>query len=165
MQNLCLEASYLCKLPWVALELTISDLHISGPTWWPFLVPSHKCFFFWLQSYPFPMMLLWLNESAGAFVICCQVFWAAAFLGFSQAVTAASGLSAGCLLCSFFLLINAYILSEWPVLRVTEWLMCFVAFSFGTPPDLPRLELIEVCSLLQSDSPTRYPLHQLLLTA
>lgn len=146
-------------IPWVAPQLTISDLHTSGLTWWLFLV-SLVSIFFLLQSCPFPKMAAltkWINASL------CDLL--PAFLGSSQPVTEASGLPTGPLFCSFFLLINACVLSEWPFSnRVTEWLMCLVVFSFGTPPDLPRLELIGLCSLLQSDSPTTYPLHRILLT-
>lgn len=150
VQNLCLWAPYLCELPWVAPELTISNLYIPGPTWWLFLVPCCEPLFLLLlfKAILFPRWLLWLNESAAAFVICCQVFWEAAFLGFHQAFKEPSGLPAGCLLCSFFLLINAFVLSEWPVLKHRNWVIdAFCCVFFWSPPYLPRLDLIGVCSL------------------
>ena len=139
----------------------VSDLHILGPTGWLFLM-SLVSIFFLLQRALSPRWLLWLNESVPAFVICCQVSgrqlsWASVSLLQRPLVFLPAVCSA-----PFFPLINAYVLTEWPFSnRVTEWLMCLVVFS---PPDLPRRELIGVCSLLQSDSPTRYPLHQALIT-
>lgn len=84
-----------------------------------------------------------------------QHFWSAARLSGRQLSWASirlfkepSGLPAGCLLCSFFLLINAFILSEWPVLKHSNWVIdVFCCVFFWNPPYLPRLDLIGVCSL------------------
>lgn len=125
VQNVWFWVSHLCKLPWVAPELTISDLHISGPTWWLFLVPSRKHFFL-SSKLPFP------QDGHSDLMNQLQRLWCAArfsrggFPGLPRAFTEPSGLPAGYLLSSLFLLINTYVLSEWRLLRVTEWLMYFL---------------------------------------
>lgn len=87
-----------------------------GSHWMTFPDVSHKHFFL-LQRALSPRWLLWLNELVPAFVICCQVSrrqlsWALVSLLQRPLVFLLAVCSA-----PFFLLINAYVLTEWPVLK------------------------------------------------
>lgn len=132
-------APYLCKLPWVPPQLMVSDLHILGPTGWLFLM-SLVSIFFLLQRALSPRWLLWLNELVSGFVICCQVSrrqlsWASVSLLQRPLVFLLAVCSA-----PFFLLINAYVLTEWPVLKQSYWVIdvfcCFLLEPLPICPDL-----------------------------
>lgn len=104
-----------------------------GSHWMTFPDVSHKHFFLASKS-PFPKMAaltLWIVASFCDLLPGSQE---AAFLGFSQPVTEASGLPAGCLFCSFFPLINAYVLTEWPVLKQSYWVIDVFGCVFSWNP-------------------------------